>query len=56
MNEPSGRMYAECWHPDSPGVRMIIRPGLLRRLGVNRSQFATTSEVLRKYKQGRHTS
>lgn len=35
------------WHPDSPGVRLIVRrPGLLRRLGINRSCFATLSEAL----------
>lgn len=34
------------WHPDSPGVKVIVRPCLLRRLGVVRSEFATLGEVL----------
>ena len=42
---PDGRLYAECWHPDSPGTRLIVRPGLLRRLGLVRSEFATLGEV-----------
>ena len=34
------------WHPESPGVRLLVRsPSLLRRLGVNKSAFATGREV-----------
>lgn len=33
------------WHPASPGVRVTIKPGLLRRLGLRTSPFATLSET-----------
>lgn len=33
------------WHPDSPGVRVTIVPGLLRRLRIRRSPFATFGEI-----------
>jgi len=39
------------WHPDSPGQRVLIRPCLLRHIGVIRSEFAALSEVLRMYKE-----
>jgi hypothetical protein len=32
------------WHDDSPGTRVTIVPGLLRRLGIRRSPFATYGE------------
>lgn len=41
------------WHPDSPGTRVRVRPGLLRRLHIVRSPFATLSEVLRAYQQAK---
>lgn len=38
------------WHPDSPGVRVLVRrPSLLRRAGINRSPFATLGECLNKH-------
>lgn len=38
------------WHPDSPGVRIVVRrPSLLRRLRINRSEFATLGECLNKH-------
>lgn len=38
------------WHPDSPGVRVLVRrPSLLRRLRINRSSFATLGECLNKH-------
>ena len=33
------------WHPDSPGTRVWVIPGILRRLGLRRSEFATSREV-----------
>lgn len=34
------------WHPDSPGVRVLVRrPSLLRRAGIIRSAFATLGET-----------
>jgi len=39
--------FVELWHPDSPGVRVIVRPGLLRRIRLNRSVFATLGECIR---------
>lgn len=48
---PDGILRIELWHPDSPGSRVIVRPCWLRRLGVIRSVFATTGEVLRMYKE-----
>ena len=34
------------WHPESPGVKVLVRePSLLRRLGIVRSEFATLGEV-----------
>lgn len=33
------------WHPDSPGMRVTIVPGLLRRLRIRRSPFATFGEI-----------
>jgi hypothetical protein len=43
------------WHPDSPGVRVTVRPSLLRRVGVIRSPFATLGEVARMYRTNRPT-
>lgn len=40
----------ELWHPDSPGVRVRIQPGRLRRWGWRRSEFATLGEVLDAYR------
>jgi hypothetical protein len=38
------------WHPDSPGVRIVVRrPALLRRLGIIRSPFATLGEATNKH-------
>lgn len=38
------------WHPDSPGVRLVVRrPALLRRLRINRSPFATMGEATNKH-------
>lgn len=45
--------FVELWHPESPGGRVIVRPCLLRRLGVIRSEFATLGETLRAYKAPR---
>lgn len=33
------------WHPDSPGMRLWVKPCLLRRLRVVRSPFATLGEA-----------
>lgn len=41
------------WHPDSPGMRVRVRPCLLRRLGIIRSPFATLGEVCRMYRDRR---
>jgi hypothetical protein len=41
-----GEMVVVLWHPDSPGMRVTVRPCLLRRLGIIRSPFATLGEVL----------
>lgn len=38
------------WHPDSPGGRVEVLPGLLRRLGIVRSDFATLAEMRRTHK------
>lgn len=38
------------WHPESPGVKVTVRPCWLRRLGIVRSPFATLGEVLRMYR------
>lgn len=38
------------WHPESPGVRLVVRrPSLLRRAGINRSPFATMGEARNKH-------
>lgn len=38
------------WHPDSPGVRLVVRrPSLLRRAGIIRSPFATLGEATNKH-------
>ena len=38
------------WHPDSPGVRLLVRrPSLLRRAGIIRSEFATLGEACNKH-------
>lgn len=37
------------WHPESPGMRVRIDAGRLRRWGLRRSAFATTSEVYAAY-------
>lgn len=38
------------WHPDSPGVRLVVRrPSLLRRLRIIRSPFATLGEACNKH-------
>lgn len=34
-------------HPAMPGVELTIRPGLLRRLGLRTSAFATAGETWR---------
>lgn len=39
------------WHPESPGVRVIVRPSFWRRIGIVRSEFATYGEVLRMYRE-----
>jgi len=41
-----GEVVVMLWQPDSPGVRVVVRPCLLRRLGIIRSPFATLGEVL----------
>ena len=38
------------WHPDSPGARVPVRVGLLRRLGLRRSPFATLGETVAFYR------
>lgn len=38
------------WHPESPGIRVLVtRPSLLRRAGIIRSEFATLGECLNKH-------
>lgn len=37
------------WHDDSPGVRLRVRPSLLRRLGLIRHPFTTLGERSRYY-------
>lgn len=34
------------WHPDSPGVKLSVRPSWLRCLGVSRSDFASLGESI----------
>jgi len=38
------------WHPESPGMRVLVKPSFLRRLGLIRAPFATLGEVIRHYK------
>ena len=38
-------------HPESPGVYVMGKPCLLRRLRLIRSPFATYGEVIRMYKR-----
>lgn len=40
----------ELWHPESPGVRVTVQPGLPRRLGLVREPFATSREMKSVYK------
>lgn len=40
------RLTVEVWHPESPGVRVTVRPDWLRRLGLRRSPFASPKEIL----------
>jgi len=39
------------WHPDSPGMRVMVKPSLLRRFGIVRAPFATLGEVIRHYRE-----
>lgn len=39
------------WHPDSPGTRLRVEKSWLRKLGVVRSEFAITGEVLNYYRK-----
>ncbi len=48
-----GKMLVLLWHDDSPGTKFVTRPGLLRRLGLVRSEFATTGETRRHYREMR---
>lgn len=34
------------WHPDSPGVKVSVRPSWLRCFGVVRAEFATLNETI----------
>jgi len=45
----------ELWHPESPGIRVLVKPCLLRRLGIIHSPFATLGEVLAMYRAQRPT-
>lgn len=38
------------YHDDSPGMRLRVKAGLIRRTLRRRSRFATTRETLRHYK------
>lgn len=40
------RLVAEVWHPESPGVRVVVQADWLRRLGLRRSPFASLKEIL----------
>lgn len=33
------------WHPNSPGVKVLVRKCWLRRMGIVRSPFATLGEM-----------
>lgn len=46
-----GRRKVLLWHPSSPGMRVLVRPCLMRRLGLVRSDFATLSEVIRSHRE-----
>lgn len=49
MSRHAGRppqLVVEVWHPESPGVRVVVRPDWLRRLGLRRSPFASLEEIL----------
>lgn len=39
------------WHPDSPGMRVTVTVGLLRRLRLRRSEFATLGESIREHRR-----
>jgi hypothetical protein len=39
------------WHDDSPGTRLRIRPGLLRRTLFRRGAFTTVGEAARYYRK-----
>ena len=42
------------WHPESPGVRLYrVKPGVLRRLGLNRSAFASNGETIAHHRRAR---
>lgn len=43
--DAQGKREVNLWHPDSPGTRVWVRPGFWRRTGINRSPFATLSEM-----------
>lgn len=41
------------WHPESPGIKVTVRPSFMRRIGLARSEFATLGEVLDMYRRTR---
>lgn len=41
------------WHPDSPGTRIRIRPGFIRRTLRRREPFATLTETIRYFRARR---
>lgn len=47
LQRPARPGYVVLWHPESPGVKVEVKPCLLRRLRVVRGPFATLSETLR---------
>lgn len=44
----------QVWHPSSPGVRILVRPGPLRRMGLVHSDFATSGEMRRYHRDHRN--
>jgi hypothetical protein len=42
--------FVELWHPDSPGMKVVVRPCWLRRWRLVRSEFATLGELKSMYR------
>lgn len=45
--------FLELRHPESPGMKVIVRPARLRRLGIIRSEFATARETRHVYRDAK---